>query len=75
MFNSPVCCAAAVSLSENRCTKLLLSTSAQVSHLRIFVDIVLEVIILCENRLGDDVIEFDRDRRKQWCFGRLCDPC
>lgn len=48
---------------------MLFFRNDQVSHLRIFVDIVLEVIILRENRLRDDIIELNRDRRKQRCFG------
>ena len=48
--------------------------SAHYLYLGLLVDVVLEVVVFSEHRLGNDVIKLDGDRWKQRCFGGLCNP-
>ena len=43
-------------------------------HLGILVDVILEVVIFSDHRLGNNVIKLDGNRWEQRCFGGLCDP-
>ena len=54
---------------------ILYSYTGLLSYLGMLVNVVLEVVILRQHRLGNDVIKLDRERWEQRCFGRLCYPC
>ena len=35
---------------------------------------VLEVVVLGQDALGDDVLKVHHDGRDGWCLGRICQP-
>lgn len=65
-----------IKVAKNRTEHTTQTTPQQtwVQHLAVLVDVILEIVILAQNRLGNEVLVVDADRGHEWSVARFSEP-